>query len=257
MKNLPKISVIIPSYNKAKYIGSTLASIFDQKYPNLEVIVQDGGSDDGTLSIIKKFAKIHPVHLETGKDNGQLDAVNKGLHRATGEIATFINADDTYIDKTFAAVAEAYTKHSDKSWFAGKGIVVDKDGKEIAKLVTWYKNFLFSLNSRIFLLMTNYLIQPSVFFTLKAYNEYGPFSGTADFITEYDLWLKLSGQSMPYIIDKRFSKFRIEAATKTKTMFKSLLAQDEKIIAKFTKNPLILLLHKLNNFGRVVVGRML
>jgi glycosyltransferase involved in cell wall biosynthesis len=92
----PKISVVMPSFNKASYIEKTLDSIFDQKYPNLEVVIQDGGSTDGTLEIISGFIQKYPklIRLESKKDKGQLDAVNtKGS--AGGEIFTFINADDT------------------------------------------------------------------------------------------------------------------------------------------------------------------
>src|SRR3990167_10909805 len=103
----PKISVIIPSLNKAKFISQTLKSIFDQGCSGLEVIIQDGESSDGTLEIIKKFAGRYPVKWESKEDKGQLDAINKGLSKATGEILTYINADDFYEEGVFKAVAHA------------------------------------------------------------------------------------------------------------------------------------------------------
>lgn len=253
----PKISVVIPSYNKVKFIGKTLDSIFDQKYPNLEVIIQDGGSNDGTIGIIERFAKKYPdrIRWESKKDKGQLDAINIGLNKATGEILTFINADDCYMPGAFAAISDTYIKNSDSLWFAGRGLVVDKNGKEIAKAATWYKNLFLSLNLHLGLLILNYLMQPSVFITHKAWQKFGPFIGTPDFITEYDLWLKLGRYSMPVIINKNISKFRIEQTTKTKTISGGLLSEDWKIVNKYTKNPFVLVLHKLNNLGRVLVGR--
>ncbi|MCX6704657.1 MAG: glycosyltransferase, partial [Candidatus Woesebacteria bacterium] len=182
----PKISVVIPSYNKVKFIGKTLDSIFDQKYLNLEVIIQDGGSNDGTIGIIERFAKKYPsrIRWESKKDKGQLDAINEGLGKATGEILTFINADDCYLLGAFAAISEAYIRHRNALWFAGRGVVIDKNGKEIAKVVTWYKNLLLSLNSKFYLLVTNYLMQPSVFLTRSAWGKFGPFTGTSDFVME-------------------------------------------------------------------------
>jgi glycosyltransferase involved in cell wall biosynthesis len=252
---LPKISIVIPSYNKAVFIGKTLESIFNQRYKNLELIIQDGGSTDGTIEIIKKFTMKHSIIWESKRDKGQLDAINIGLKKATGEILTFINADDCYVPGAFTAISNAYMASSDALWFAGRGIVIDEKGEEIAKAVTWYKNFLLSLNSKFYLLIINYLMQPSVFFTKGAFKKYGPFSGTLNFITEYDFWLKLSKISMPIVVNKNISKFRIERNTKTKTMSGKLLSADWEIVNKYTKNPVMLVLHKLNNLGRVLVDK--
>ena len=137
---LPKISVIIPSYNKVKFIGRTLESIFSQKYNNLEVIVQDGASTDGTVKIIEKYADKYPKTLfwESKKDSGQLDAINKGLGHAGGDIVTYINADDCYLYGSFERVADAYQSNPNALWFAGQGLVVDRQGREIAKLASLY-----------------------------------------------------------------------------------------------------------------------
>lgn len=253
----PKISVVIPSFNKVNFIGETLRSIFDQKYSNLEVIIQDGGSTDGTLEIIEKFADKYPtiIKYESKTDKGQLDAINKGLGRATGEILTFINADDVYEPGALDTVARAYRENPSAFWFAGRGKVIDETGREIAKPITGYKSFLLDLNSKFHLLVTNYLMQPSVFFTKQGYVKYGPFTGTGKFVTEYDFWLKLASVSMPIILKRNISKFRIEQTTKTKIMSGYLLSEDWKIVKKYTKNLVILFLHKLNNIGRVLVSR--
>ena len=253
----PKISIVIPSFNKFKYIGKTLDSIFLQKYPNLEVIIQDGGSTDGTLQIIKKYAKRYPrvIKWVSKKDKGQLDAINKGLAKATGEIISFINADDVYTKNAFDEISKAYGESPGSIWFAGQGTVIDKKGKEIAKLVTIYKNIALVLNSKFYLLITNYLMQPSIFLAKDAYDKYGPFSGTDDFVTEYDLWLKLSRKRMPYIINKTLSRFRIEPGTKTKNMFIKLLEVDSKIVRKYTKSKLFLFLHDLHNISRIIVEK--
>lgn len=254
--NLPKISVVIPSFNKGKRIEETLKSIFKQKYPNLEVIVMDGGSNDETLSILKKYKQRHKSQLiwVSKSDNGQLDAVNKGLRKATGDILTFINADDVYRDGVFDLVSDNFSKNPKSLWFAGKSIVINENGKEIAPFVTWYKNILFSLNKYNFLLVANYLMQPSVFLTKNAYQKYGPFTGTKDFIMEYDLWLKIGNKEMPKIINKEISKFRIEKDTKTKTMSRKILKEDQKIVKKYTSNIFLLFAHSFHNILRVFVG---
>lgn len=249
----PLISVIVPSYNKVKYIGKTLDSIFTQNYPNLEVIVQDGGSTDGTLDIIKKYKVI----LESKKDKGQLDAINLGMLKAHGEILTFINADDYYEADTFKLISDAYVKNPNAKWFVGQGRVVNERNVEIAKLFTLYKNIFLFLNRKLFLLLTNYIIQPSVFFTKTTYNKFGPFVGTAKFVLEYDFWLKLSKIEMPVVINKPLSNFRLEKDTKTMTMFDSILGEDTKLVKKYTSNPLILILHDLHNQFRRIIGKFI
>jgi glycosyltransferase involved in cell wall biosynthesis len=257
MNSSPKITIVIPSYNKVDYIEETLRSIFLQKYKNFEVIIQDGGSTDGSDEIIRKYAKKYPTSItwESKKDKGQLDAVNKGMKKASGEIVTFINADDAYEPRAFELVSRSYKKNPGALWFAGKGTVVNKDGHEIAEPVTIYKNFLLTINHYSLLLVVNYFLQPSVFINHNAYKKSGPFTGTNNFIIEYEMWLKLGKTHMPVIINKNLSKFRIEDSTKTKTMFNDLLNEDERILAKYTKNGFIIFLHELHNLGRKIIGR--
>lgn len=253
----PKISIVIPSFNKEKYIGKTLDSIFSQEYENFEVIIMDGGSTDRSVGIIERYAKNYKgkITWQSKIDKGQLDAVNTGLKKVDGDIVTFINADDCYEDGAFESVVGHFLENPEALWFAGSGIVINNNDREITKPVTWYKNLLLGKNSRSYLLMTNYLIQPSVFLTKKSYEKYGPFTGTKDFITEYDLWLTLSKVQMPVIINKVLSKFRIEKSTKTKRLYKSLLLEDERIVNKYTNNKLVLIMHKLHNLGRVFVEK--
>lgn len=255
----PKISIIIPSFNKVKFIQKTLESIVSQYYKNFEVIIQDGGSTDGTLDIIKKYAMRYPklINFVSKKDGGQLDAINTGLKKAKGDIVTFINADDVYESGAFESIAALYVENPDALWFAGRGIVVDDKDNEIAKIVTWYKSFLLLLNLNFYLMVTNYLMQPSVFLTKKALQKYGLFTGTKFAVMEYDMWLKIGKDQMPAVINKVLTKFRLEKDTKTSTNANLLLIEDEKIIKKYTKNNLILFLHVLHNYFRVIMSKLI
>src|SRR3989344_164964 len=144
MRSFPKISIVIPSLNKAEFVGKTLQSIVDQDYPNLEVIVRDGGSNDGTVEIIKKFASKYPdvFFWEIVNNEGQLGAINQGLEKSSGDILTFINADDVYRKGALIVVGEYFAKHPGTPWVAGKGETIDENGKKIANFVVSYKNFL-------------------------------------------------------------------------------------------------------------------
>jgi len=258
MTHRPKISVIIPSFNKAKYILETLDSIFLQTYRNFEVVVQDGGSSDGTLKILNDYSGRHPSNMkvESKNDDGQLDAINEGFAKAKGDIMTFINADDIYLsDSVFGEVVKKYSEDTKALWFAGMGKVIDNDGEENKSAIYRYfvknfKNILLKINYYPCLLMVNYLIQPSVFITHNAFEKYGPFGGTKDFVLEYDLWLKLGRKRMPKIIDSQMSGFRISEGSITTTNYIGLLDEDLKVVKRYTKNPLLIFIHFLGNLGR-------
>ena len=252
MKNLPKISIVIPSFNKVRFIEETLQSIFKQEYPSLEVIIQDGESTDGTVNVIKRFAKKYSgIKWESEKDNGQLEAINKGLKKAIGEVVTYINADDVYKKGALLTVGKYFSKNPDTLWLAGRGDVIDESGREISRLVTSYKNLLLAINRYPLLLVVNYLMQPSVFLARGAYEKYGPFTGSKVGVMEYELWLKLGRVKMPAVLDSYLSSFRLAGGTISSTEFKKVLLLDEKIAEKYTKNPLVLLMHRLHNLGRV------
>jgi glycosyltransferase involved in cell wall biosynthesis len=258
MRNLPKISIVIPSFNKVKYIGKTLQSIIDQHYPNLEVIIHDGGSTDGTLEIIKKFVSQHPdFSCESRKDKSQTEAINRGFKRTTGKILAFINADDVYKKGAFLKVGEYFTKHPKTLWLAGKGETIDRSGKKIARAVDAYKNHLLKLNNFSFLLAVNYLMQPSVFLSKRAFEKYGPFKGVGRSVMEYDLWLRLGSVEMPKVLNKYLSSFRLIESSISAKEFRKTLMEDEQIAEKYTDNPVILALHYLHNVGRVLIVKYL
>lgn len=251
----PLISIVIPSYNKAKYIQKTLDSIVSQNYQNFEVIIQDGGSNDGTLDVIKKYSIKYPKYIkyESKRDGGQLDAINKGLKKAKGDIVTFINADDVYEDGAFESVVGHYIENPDALWFVGKCKIVNEKDDEIAKFWTICKNILLKLNSYFLLLLTsNYMSQPSVFMTKKAYQKYGPFSGNKKFVYEYDMWLTIGKVAMPSVINNYLSKFRISEDNKVSVYYNELFKYDEKVVKKHTKNIIVFLAHKLNNGLRII-----
>ena len=103
---LPSISVIIPTFNSAAYLLTTLATVAKQDYPPYEVIVVDGGSTDGTHNIVQAFGSLITEFISEA-DKGQLDAVQKGILRATGDILYWLNADDAVMPGTFRTVVEA------------------------------------------------------------------------------------------------------------------------------------------------------
>lgn len=109
MFEFPKISIVTPSYNQADYLEETILSVINQNYPNLEYIIIDGGSTDGSISIIQKYAYALKYWVSE-PDHGQVDAINKGIKYCTGEIFNWINSDDYLEPNALFAVAANWQK---------------------------------------------------------------------------------------------------------------------------------------------------
>jgi glycosyltransferase involved in cell wall biosynthesis len=126
--NYPKISIVTPSFNQGKYLEETICSVLEQKYPNLEYILVDGGSTDNSVEIIKKYEP-HLSWWCSEKDNGHGHALNKGFKRCTGDIMAWINSDDKYFPWTLHTIAEIFMQHEDVHWIVGKNAWFDEKGR--------------------------------------------------------------------------------------------------------------------------------
>ena len=174
-----------------------------------------------------------------------------GLKKASGDILTFINADDIYKKDALLTVGRYFSKKPKTLWLVGKADLMDKDGNIKWNSSTRYKNMLLKKSKYHFLLMVNYLMQPSVFLSKSIYKEYGPFTGTKKFVMEYDLWLKIAKDHMPKVLNKTLSIFRLSGKNISSVSFKNTLKEDSKIVKKYTNDPIILTLHELHNIARM------
>jgi len=241
----PKISIITPSYNQGRFIEKTIKSILDQNYPNLEYIIMDGGSTDGTINILKKYGK--QITWFSDKDEGPADAINKGFKKATGEILSWIGSDDILLPDSLLKVSEYFEKHNNCQWAIGRCRIIDQNGREIRKIITTYKNLWLNHYCYSTLLILNYINQPSVFFTKNAFKKIGNLKTKEYWEFDYDYWLRLGKQYQPGLINEYLASFRVHKDTRTQLDPKHFI-EEIGTARRYTRNPIIILLHYLNYF---------
>jgi glycosyltransferase involved in cell wall biosynthesis len=133
MERYPKLSIITPSYNQARYLERTIRSVLDQEYPALEYIIIDGGSTDGSVDIIKKHAQ-RLAYWVSEADAGQAAAINKGLRRATGDWVAWQNSDDIYYPGTFHGFARAVQNNPDADLIIGDMLLIDMEDRPLRSI---------------------------------------------------------------------------------------------------------------------------
>ncbi len=245
--NSPKISIITPSFNQAQFIERTIQSVLSQDYPNIEYIIMDGGSTDGTLEILKKYDK--KIIWKSAKDNGQSDAINKGLKIATGDIVAYLNSDDTYEPETFSKVANFFKKNPEKKWVYGKCQIINEEDQEIRKWITCYKNLLLKKFSYSKLLSENFISQPATFWKKELHKEIGYFNEKENFCMDYEFWLRIGQKYNAGIINDYLSNFRYYSDSKSGSVNKKQFQDELRLAKKYGKNyPFSILLHKFNYY---------
>ncbi len=251
--HLPRISIITPSYNQGEFIGQTIESVLSQGYPDLELIVVDGGSTDGTLEILKSYGD--RLAWTSEKDRGQSHAINKGMRRATGEIVAFLNSDDLYEPGALSAVGRFFAAHPQAAWLTGKCHTVDAQGREMRRGITLYKNFWLLLHSYRALFVLNYISQPATFWRKEVFDEVGDLSEGLMYTLEYDYWLRIGLKYRLWVLPRYLAQFRIHQTSKSGTTAHLQFEEQYKVAQSYRPGALPLRLHMLHNNLTVAVYR--
>jgi glycosyltransferase involved in cell wall biosynthesis len=250
----PKISIITPSFNQGKFIKQTIDSVLDQKYPNLEYWIIDGGSDDETIEIINSYG--NQINWISENDNGQAHAINKGFQLATGEIVAFINSDDFYLPGTLEKVAELFQK-TDCEWLTGNYVIVNENNQLIQSFIPVYKQFLQLFSSRFMLSITNYINQPSTFWHRDVFNKIGYFNEELKYTMDYDFWMRLLICCPLKITPIPLSGFRIHSNSKGGSQFIAQFEEEFQVLKLNNSNHFLWLLHKIHNAIIIFLYRLI
>jgi glycosyltransferase involved in cell wall biosynthesis len=197
----PKISVVTPSFNQGQYIEATIESVLGQNYPNLEYIIMDGGSTDGSVGIIEKYSE-HLAYWVSEPDEGQTDALIKGFDRSSGDIMCWLCSDDLFESKTLHEVAETFTEHPDWQVLYGDSFWIDADSRPIR-----FKKEI-DFNRFIWMYDHNYLPQPSTFWRRGIYEQVGGLDIRWDLTMDADLWIRFAERATLHHVPRAWSRMR-------------------------------------------------
>ncbi|WP_377295832.1 glycosyltransferase family 2 protein [Rhizobium sp. SGZ-381] len=131
---LPRISLVTPSFNQASFVGKTIESVLSQGYPDLEYIVQDACSNDGSAEILGSFDG-RPLEIHIERDSGQADALNRGFARTSGEIMGYLNSDDLLLPGMLHTVGTYFRDHPEVDVIYGNRLIIDEQGREIGRWI--------------------------------------------------------------------------------------------------------------------------
>jgi glycosyltransferase involved in cell wall biosynthesis len=221
-----KISIVTPSFNQAEYLERTILSVINQQYPNLEYIIIDGGSTDGSLEIIKKYEK-HLAYWESNKDEGQYHAIQKGFSKSTGEIMAWLNSDDVYHHKSLFTVAEIFKKFEQVKWLTSNISFIDQSDRLVRAYSTrsWSRLNLFGKD-------VVWIQQESTFWKRELWEKAGSslnmkYSLAADF----ELWVRFFRTEQLYTIESLLGAFRVrEKDQKTVELLDEYLIEMKSIL---------------------------
>jgi glycosyltransferase involved in cell wall biosynthesis len=198
---LPRISVVMPSFNQGPFIEASIRSVLLQGYDDLEFIVVDAGSTDETVEIIKKYEPWLSYWVSE-PDRGQSDALRKGFARSTGEVLAWLNSDDIYCPGALFSVGQYYSRYPDTGLLYGDSEVIDAQGK-VTDSIKGHDGDLKLLLTR------NIIPQPSAFFSRYALDKAGGINADLHFIMDYELWIRMMLQGIQlHHIPQILSRFR-------------------------------------------------
>jgi glycosyltransferase involved in cell wall biosynthesis len=218
----PLLTVVTPCLNSAQTLEEALQSVRSQGLgQDVEHVVVDGGSRDGTVELLERA---EGVHFVSEPDRGLSDAMNKGIAMARGEYIGWLNGDDFYLPGALPRVTRALAERR-PLWLSAPCRIVDADGREIRRGVTRYKRFFLRRYSRRSLIVQNYVAAPSTFARRDAILDAGGFDERFRYSMDYDLWLRLAERADPLVLDEPVTAFRMAGESLSMTGFERQFAE--------------------------------
>lgn len=226
----PKISIVTPSFNQAEYLEECIDSILSQNYQNLEYIIMDGGSTDGSVDIIKRYAK-HLTYWQSRPDGGQYAAIDDGFRRSTGEIMTWLNSDDKFHPGAFETVASIFSTHEEVQWIMGRpnGFGADGAGKWVLDyLPLWSREKYLNKNYH-----NPYIQQEGTFWQRSLWEQAGSYMNCSlKLAGDLELWMRFFRHTQLYSVDALLAAYRSHPRQKAALFLDQYNQEAEELLNK-------------------------
>lgn len=224
-----RISIVTPSLNRRLYLERCINSVLEQGYPNFEHIVVDGASDDGTVDILQQHEHVKWI---SEPDNGQSQAINKGLAMATGDILAWLNSDDEYVPGAFCAVAKAAVESRGQAVIAG-GVELYLNGSFLRMMPNYSRSFFRFLNPWI--PYTN-ISQPGIFLPKTVWQKIGSLNEELFYVMDYDFLCRVLKNKIPLVaVPKTLAKYNLHDSCKTGRGWHVIYPELDRVILDYAR----------------------
>jgi glycosyltransferase involved in cell wall biosynthesis len=208
MTEKPKVTIVTPSFNQACFLEETMRSVLEQDYPNIEYVVIDGGSTDGSAEIIQKYES-QLAYWQSQKDKGQTDAINQGFARASGEIFAWLNSDDILLPGAVTAAVRQLQTHPEVGMVYGDCLWINADGKKIGNFPAAQTDLKKLRRGYV------HIPQQASFFRADLWKKVGPLDDSFYFAMDYDLWTRLAAEAPLLYVPELWAAFRLHGDAKS------------------------------------------
>jgi len=208
MTDMPLVSIVTPSFNQSRFLESAIRSVLALDYPHIEFIVIDGGSIDGSVEVIQKYADKLAFWVSE-PDMGQADAVNKGFAQAKGEVFAWLNSDDTYEAQAVSEAVGFLQENPGIGMVYGDANFIDEKGLVIGRFPAAQTNYRRLRQGYV------HIPQQAAFWRASLWRQVGPLDTSLYFAMDYDLWVRLARISELRYHPRVWANFRLHGDSKT------------------------------------------